>query len=61
MAVTKDATRLTSQQESFLLGIEKSIKATRFNDTGDQRHFLDQQAKILVRYLHCLALARGRL
>lgn len=49
MAITKDVTRLSSQQESFLLGVEKSIKATRFSDFGDQRYFLDQQAKTLVR------------
>ena len=49
MAITKDVTRLTSQQESFLLGVEKSIKATRFNVLSDQRYFLDQQAKTLVR------------
>ncbi|KAJ7208202.1 hypothetical protein GGX14DRAFT_566926 [Mycena pura] len=50
MAITKDVTRLTSQQESFLLGVEKSIKATRFNDLSDQRYFLDQQAKTLLKY-----------
>lgn len=48
MAVTKDAPRLTSQQEAFLLNVEKTIKATRFSEYADQRHFLDQQAKILV-------------
>ncbi|KAJ7199585.1 hypothetical protein GGX14DRAFT_572615 [Mycena pura] len=50
MAITKDVTRLTPQQESFLLGVEKSIKATRFNVLSDQRYFLDQQAKTLLKY-----------
>jgi hypothetical protein len=42
--------RLTPGQESFLLGLKKTINATRYDDRGDQREFLDRQAQILVCY-----------
>jgi hypothetical protein len=49
MVLIKDVVRLTPAQEALLLNVEKSIKATHFHEAADQRRFLDQQAKILVR------------
>jgi hypothetical protein len=48
MVVPKGIELLTTQQEAYLLEIEKTIKATRFPDAAQQRRFLDQQAKIIV-------------
>ena len=45
----KDITHLSPGQESFILGLEKTIKATHYQDPVDQREFLDTQARIIVR------------
>jgi len=44
-------TRLTKSQETFLVALDKKVRATHYKDVADQRDFLDKQSKIVVRFI----------
>jgi hypothetical protein len=42
-----------------MVSLDKTIRATNYKETQDQRAFLDKQSKLVVRFIHIIFKNHG--